>query len=251
MNNLTGTIKGILLLDEKTYQGLLAAENSMRYGVFVLIVCFLIAALPAFVGNFIDGLQPFTEEDATALQDDFLQGFDIAAQFMPPDEDFQLFLEQFRENFAFGTGIAVAVDSLPRPLPYAVGGFFEALGNWLSNPFSHLGSWIGYAIWVLLFSKISGGAGGVNRFLGLTALYAVPNLLGFFEFIPFVGSIFVFVGVIWGWVVYIKAVQVSQEFSGGKAVLMVILPILVIFVVTLVISFLMGVTIAGLVGSAQ
>jgi hypothetical protein len=251
MNNLTGTIKGILLLDEKTYQRLLTAENSMRYGVFVLIVCFLIAAFPAFVGNLIDGVQPFTEEDAAAFQNDFLQGFDIAAQFMPPDEDFQLFMDQFRENFAFGTSIAVAVDALPRPLPYAVGGFFQALGNWLSNPFTHLGSWIGYAIWVLLFSKMSGGSGGANRFLGLTALYAVPNLLGLFEFIPLLGSVFVIVGVIWGWIVYIKAVQVSQEFSGAKAVLIVILPILVIVVVTLVITFLLGVSIAGLVSSAQ
>ena len=105
-------------------------------------------------------------------------------------------------------------------------------------------------IWVLLFAKISGGRGGVNRFLGLTALYAVPNLLGFLGFIPFLGVVFSWVGVIWGWVVYVKAVQVSQEFSAGKAVLMAIIPVVVAVVVVFVITFLMGITIAGFFDSA-
>ena len=86
-------------------------------------------------------------------------------------------MEQFKENFAMGTNIAMGIDALPRPIPRAIGGFFQSFGGWLSSPFTHLAAWMGYAIWVLLFAKISGGRGGVNRFLGLTALYAVPNLL--------------------------------------------------------------------------
>ena len=250
MNELTATIKGIILLEEETYRRLLAAENSMKVGIYFLLACFLIAAFPAFVSNTIDNVQPFTEERAAVFEEEFLRGFEMITRFMPVDEDSQLFMDQFKENFAFGTSIGVAIDALPRPLPYAIGGFFNALGGWLSVPFAHLAAWMSYAIWVLLFAKISGGRGGVNRFLGLTALYAVPNLLGFLGFIPFLGVVFSWVGVIWGWVVYVKAVQVSQEFSAGKALLIAIIPVVAAVVVVFVITFIMGVSIAGLFGSS-
>ena len=252
MNDLTGTIKGIVLLDEKTFERLLTSENSMKLGIYFLMACFLIAAIPAFVSDTVDKVQPFTAEKAAEFQEEFLQGFELMSQFMPAaGDDFQVFMEQFKENFAFGASIGVAIDALPRPLPYAVGGFFQALGGWLSSPFAHLASWMSYAIWVLLFAKISGGRGGVNRFLGLTALYAVPNLLGFLGFVPFLGAIFRLVGVIWGWVVYVKAVQVSQEFTPGKAILVAILPIVVVIVLLFFFTFLLGIGIAGLVSSMQ
>jgi hypothetical protein len=252
MNDLTGTIKGIILLDEKTYERLLAAENSMRLGIYFLMACFLIAAIPTFISATIDNVQPFTEERAAVFQEEFLQRFEMFTQFMPAEsEEFQLFTEQFRENFAFGTSMAVAIETLPRPLPYAVGGFFRSLGGWLSSPFTHLASWMSYAIWVLLFAKISGGRGGVNRFLGLTALYAVPNLLSFLGFIPFLGAVFRLVGVIWGWVVYVKAVQVSQEFTSGKAILVAILPTVAWIVLIFFFTLLMGMSIAGLTSGAQ
>ena len=196
MNDLTGTIKGIILLKDETFEDFLAAENSMKLGIYFLVACFLIAAFPAFVSSTIDNVQPFTEERAALFQEEFLQGFEMVTQFMPADEDFQIFMEQFKENFAMGTGIAVAIDALPQPLPRAVGGFFQPFGGWISSPFTHLASWMSYAIWVLLFAKMSGGRGGVNRFLGLTALYAVPNLIGFLGFIPFLGWVFSLFGVI-------------------------------------------------------
>ncbi len=252
MNNLTGTVKGIILLETETFERLLSAENSMKLGIYFLLVCFLIVAIPTLVTDTIDHVQPFTAEKAAALQDQFLQGMEMAAQFMPAgSEEFQVFMEQFRENFALGAGIGVAIDALPRPLPYAVGGFFQALGSWISSPFVHLASWMSYAVWVLLFAKMSGGRGGIGRFLGSTALYAVPNLLGFLAFIPFLGTVFRLVGVIWGWVVYVKALQISQEFSAGKAILVAILPVVVVLVLLFLLSFLLGVTIAGLVNTAQ
>ena len=248
MNEMINTVKGVILLDEKTFQSFLASDNVMKRGIFVLVACFLIVAFPTAVGQLVDNVQPFTLEKAQAFQDQVFQGFEQAQQFMPADEDFQIFMEQFKENFAFGTRIGVAIDALPRPLPRAVGGFFQAFGGWLSSPFGHLASWMSYAIWVLLFAKMMGGFGGVNRFLGMTALFAVPNLLGFFSFIPFLGGVISLVGVVWGWVVYIKAVEVSQEVTTGKAILLAILPILVMFIV---VSLLTILTTIGLVSSLQ
>lgn len=224
----------------------------MKSGIYFLIACFLIVAIPAFVSDTVDKVQPFTAERAAVFQEEFLQGFESITQFIPAEgEEFQIFLEQFKENFAFGASIGVAIEALPRPLPYAVGGFFQALGGWISSPFTHLASWMSYAIWVLLFAKISGGRGGANRFLGLTALYAVPNLLGFLGFIPFLGAVFSLVGVVWGWVVYVRAVQVSQEFTPGKAILVAILPIIAAIVLLFFFTFLLGISIAGLVSIIQ
>jgi hypothetical protein len=248
MNEMINTLKGVVLLDEKTFQTFLASENTMKRGIFILLACFLVAALPAAIGQLIDNVQPFTPERAEVFQEEFLQGFEQIIPFLPLDENFQDFMEQFKENLAFGTGIAVAVDALPRPLPRAIGGFFQAFGGWLSLPFTHLASWMSYAIWVLLFAKITGGFGGVNRFLGITALYAVPNLLGFFNFIPVLGGVISFVGVIWGWIVYIKATEVSQEFTMSKAILVAILPVLVMIGAIFLIIILATI---GLVGSAQ
>ncbi len=251
MKELTRTIKGVFLLEEATFQRLFSAENSMKTGIYLLLACFLIAAIPTFIGNLVDSVQPFTEERADEFMNDLLAGFETAQQFMPDDADFEIFMDQFRENSEFGARIGVAIDALPAPLPYAVGGFLRAFGGWLSMPLAHLASWFSYAVWVLLFAKISGGRGGVNRFLGMTALYAVPNLLSFLAFIPFLGSVFSLVGVVWGWVVYVKGVQVSQEFTAGKAVLVAILPVIMAVVVVFFITLLMGVTIASLVSSVS
>jgi hypothetical protein len=252
MNNLIATIKGVLLLDEKTYQRLLATENSMKTGIFYLLVCFLIVAIPSFISGTIDNVTPFTAERAAIFQEEFLQRFEPFARFMPGGgEDFEIFMEQFKENFAMGTNIAVAIEALPQPLPRAVGGILRSFGGWLSSPFTHLAAWMGYAIWVLLFAKVSGGRGGVNRFLGLTALYAVPNLLGFLSFIPYLGWAISLVGVVWGWVVYVRGVEVSQEFTPSKAILVSILPLFAILALLLFFSFLLGIGVAGLVGSMQ
>ena len=248
MNEMIKTVKGIILLEKETFQSFLTAENTMKRGIFVLLACFLVVAFPTAIAQLVDNVQPFTLEKAEAFQDQVFQGFEQALPFMPADEDFQMFLDQFKENFAFGTRIGVAIDALPRPLPRVVGGFFQALGGWISSPLAHLASWMSYAIWVLLFAKIMGGFGGVNRFLGMTALYAVPNLLGFFAFIPFLGGVISLVGVVWGWVVYVKAVELSQEFTVGKAILVAILPVLVMFVVMVLLTLL---TTIGLVSSLQ
>lgn len=247
MNDKIELLRGILFLEDKTYFAFLDKKNPMKQGIFILLVCFLIVAFPAAISQLIDNVTPFTPERAAIFQEDFLEGFENALQFMPQDENTTIFMEQFRENFAMGTNIAVEIGALPTPLPKPVGGFLQALGSLLSAPFWHLATWLGYGIWVLLFAKLSGGFGGINRSLGLTALYAVPNLLGFFSFIPFLGPVITFVGMIWGWAVYVKALEVSQETSVAKAILLAVLPVLV-FIAVIFLFTILGI-IALIIGS--
>jgi hypothetical protein len=149
----------------------------------------------------------------------------------------QEFMDQFLDNFESGFRIGVAIDSLETPLPRGLARWFESLGGWLSSALGQLGAFLAYAVWVLLFAKLLGGAGGVDRFLGLTALFALPHLLSIFSFIPCVGPLLALIGWLWGVAVYVKAVQVSQRFDAGKAILATVLPALIVAVIVMVVAF--------------
>jgi hypothetical protein len=250
MNEYLQLFRGAMTLDIATFEKLRAMPNAMKRGIFVLLISFLIAGVASFVINLVGQVQPFTQERADQFTDSFLETFRMWEQFVPQDDQFQReFFDQFEENFRLGTQIGVEIDALPRPMPRAVGGFLSALGQWLSNPFSHLGLFLAYGIDVLLVAKLAGGRGQINQFFGLTALYAVPNILGVFSFIPIVGSAIALVGVIWGWIVYIRALQVSQDYTAGKAILVALLPLILLFLIGLILVILFSALIAAAVSS--
>ncbi|MCB0203051.1 MAG: hypothetical protein KDI03_23500, partial [Anaerolineae bacterium] len=55
---------------------------------------------------------------------------------------------------------------------------------------------------------------------------------------PCVGPMVAFVGWIWGVVVYIKAVQVSQRFTAGRAVVAALLPAVILILLAVILSVL-------------
>ena len=83
-----------------------------------------------------------------------------------------------------------------------------------------------------------GGNGGVDRFLGLIALSAIPNLLSIFAPIPCVGPLVALVGWVWGIAVYVRGVQVSQRFTVGKAVAATLLPALIVIAIAAILSIM-------------
>ncbi len=246
--NILPILRGAALLDEQTFIDIRDSKNAFRTGVTLLLLIFLVAGSLQFVVDLVDHLRPFTPEAAETFQNDFLGGFEQWQQFMPSqDPNFQIFMDQFRENFRIGVNIGVEIDQMPRPLGRGLGIFFETLGGWLSHPLGKLGGWLAYSIWVLLFARLLGGNGGVDRFLGVTALFAVPNLLSIFQPIPCIGSLLAVVGMVWGWVIYVKAVQVSQRFDLGKAILATLLPILLLLVL---IGIILLIAIIGIVAAS-
>ena len=110
----------------------------------------------------------------------------------------------------------------------------------MTRTFAHLAAWLAYGIWVLLFAKLMGGNGGVDRFFGLTALYAIPNVLAIFGPIPCIGGLMSLVGWIWGVLIYVKAVQVTQRLTAGKAILAAFLPALIVLFVVAFFTLLGG-----------
>lgn len=239
MNELVAMLRGTVTFDPQTFAGLRDRRDAMKRGVLLLLAIFFIAGSPQFVVDLAKNLRPSTETEAAEFQQQFMQGLETWRQFMPQQDEFsQIFMEQFMQNFEAGMNMGLQIANLPTPLPRGVGRFLETLGGWLSKPFKHLGAWLAYSIWVLLFARLLGGQGGVDRFLGATALYAVPNLLGFLRPIPYVGGLLALAGMLWGWAVYIRGVQISQRFDLGKAILVTVLPVLLAIVVGIIILVL-------------
>jgi hypothetical protein len=246
MNELLSNLVGVATLKRESFERLHASKDAMRIGVLILLACFLIAGSSQFAVTLVQGLTGDPVQEMAEIQEQFLEQMRQSLQFMPPDAATEEMLEQIRLNTELGFNIGAQISSLDTPLPRGLSVFLQALGQWISNPLAHLGAWLAYAIWVLLFAKLLGGFGGIDRFLGLTALYAVPRVLGFFSPIPYVGWLIALVGTIWGIVIYVRAVEVSQRFDTGKAILATVLPALIVFIV---IALVTGLGVVGLISA--
>ncbi len=226
------------LLREPAMEAFRDRKDAMKRGVAILLACFLIAGSLAGLINLVNNVRPFDAEQADQIRQQFSQSFDQMEFYGTMDPNAQVFLDQFSQDFETGLRMGVEIASVPAPLPKGVAGFFTALGGWVTTAFGRLMAFLAYGIWVLLFAKLLGGNGGVDRFFGLTALFAVPNLLGIFAPIPCVGPMIAFVGWIWGVVVYIKAVQVSQRFTTGRAIAAALLPAVILIVIAAIVALL-------------
>lgn len=238
MNSILILMRDAALLREPAMEAFRDRADAMKRGVAILLACFLIAGSLAGLINLVNQVRPFNAEQADQIRQQFSQTFDQMEFFGALDPNAQAFLDQFTQDFESGLRMGVEIASLPSPLPKGVAGFFSALGRWLTTAFGQLMSFLAYGVWVLLFAKLLGGNGGVDRFFGLTALFAVPNLLGIFAPIPCVGPMIALVGSIWGIVVYVKAVQVSQRITVGRAIVAALLPAAILIVIALLVAFL-------------
>jgi hypothetical protein len=240
-------IRGVVTLDEQTYRDFLASENVMKRGFLIFLACFFIATFPIFGQTLISSWRGFSAEDALAFQDQYQNMLEM---FQPPGAE-GMDIENFMDDFNAGVNMGVEIDNLPTPLPRPVMAFFRAVGAWVSAVLGYIGPWLGYGVIVLLIAKLAGGRGILNLFFGLTALYAVPNLLQIFSFLPILGPIIILIALLWGIAVYIRAVQISQDFSGGKAVLITALPILILLLLSGCIASVAFGSLVGLINQAQ
>lgn len=248
MNQLLSMVRGVILLDTPTYERLRDRKDAMKRGVLILLVCFLVAGLSTFLITLVDNVRPFTVEQADEVRQQVEETFQQVQEFMPPGDEFsQIFADQFMENFEAGLRIGAAVDSIKTPLPRGLTGLFVSVGTWVTRAFAHLGAWLAYGIWVLLFAKLMGGNGGVDRFFGVTALYAIPNVLAIFGPVPCIGGLIGLVGWVWGIAVYVKGVQVTQRLSAGRAILAAILPAAILLGI---VAFFTLLSVLGIIASA-
>lgn len=235
MNSLISTLGQIVALRTPAYEQFRDHTDAMRRGVMILLACALLTGILNFAWRYVTSLRPINPEIAEQFNQEFSQSLDLWQQVTPEQNaQVQTAMQTWMDTMQRAFTMASDIDRLETPLPRGIARFFAALGGWVTGAFSHLGVWLMYSTVVLLLAKLMGGQGGLDRFFGLTALHAVPGLLGIFSIIPCAGALLALVGWVWGILVYVRAVQVSQRLSTGKAVLASLLPAVLLLVLWII-----------------
>ncbi len=237
-------IRDALLLRSTAFARLQERPDAFFRGFIVIVVVALLVGLPAFVIDVVQGFGPAAVVEPTELQPGL--HFDRAA--LAPmlraagltDAMIEEALQRAEESALMAGTIATGIQKLPTALPRPVAQAAQALGRWLSQPFTSAGlpltsavlaTWLGYGIWVMLVARLLGGRATLHGFFGATAYFAAPHLLAVFDRVPVAGPILSVVGAIWGLAIYVVATAVSQRLTLSRALLAVVLPLVVLFVV--------------------
>jgi hypothetical protein len=253
MNELFQLARDALVLKDDAFTRLRDSGDAFARGITLLVVIALIVGLVTAAAGFIQQVTAGTpEQQVERARQQFLQGIQTARAFSGgsgSEQFWQIFDENVNAGFQMGANIA-RIAQQTTPLPAPVGDLFKAVGNFLSYPWGRIGGWMFYSILVLIIAKLMGGAATVQEMLGVSALYSIPHLLDALGFIPCAGFLLGVVAFFWGLVIYVKATAVANRFTTGKAVVAVVLPSAVLFLISLILLIAGIGLLAGLFGSA-
>ncbi|MFQ6087560.1 MAG: YIP1 family protein [Candidatus Methanofastidiosia archaeon] len=105
---------------------------------------------------------------------------------------------------------------------------FGFIGGVVSEPFGFLSFWIFYGALVLLSSKLFKGNAKAERFFGATSLWCAPHVLKIALIIPILDGVASSLAWLWGLIIYVNAVRISQGFEWVKAILAFIIPVVLL-----------------------
>ncbi len=234
------TIRGIMTLDTATFEEFKQSKHIFRNGWLYLVVISLIVGLVNPVAQVVTGVTNLSlEDERAAALEGATQFYEQFGQFGPTD-DFDR--ETMSEYAKIWINVGFDIAEMPTILPRQIDTILQAVGNFISSPFNGMGFWMFYTLLVLVCAKILGGRATVQQMLGLTALYMVPHILDvlikLLGLVPTVGGGIAFpLGLItffWGLAVYVKATAVSNEFSMGRAVFAVLLPMIIMYLLVMI-----------------
>ena len=195
------TLWDAALFKTEAYERLRDRRDAFMQGFFVIVVVALLVGLPGFVTQLARSFRPPEAEiaDARSGFQAFMDGITpFLGQMGLPAEAQGPILEQAKANFESVATMIAEIEALPTALPRPIGKTLTAFGAWVSHPFGAAGfplsaavlaTWLGYGIWVMLAAKLMGGRGTLTGFFGTTALFAVPHVLDFFRWVPYVGRV--------------------------------------------------------------
>ena len=220
MSQLISAIRGVLTLNTSVFERMRDAKDGIRRALMILIVISLVVAFPTFINDLLRGYYP---QNAANVRVDLKAATGQFGQTLGP----------FLDNLDSGLNIGPEIAALPTRLPKSVAVTLKALGRYLSFPFSWIGGWVVYLVWVLLVAKLLGGRAGIRQMISTTSLHSVPMILNVLGFIACLGPIIQVATFVWGFVIYVKATAVANEFDGPRATLAVVLPFVALgFVIT-------------------
>lgn len=233
MGNLLNTIWRAMILDDAAYQEWRERPNLFLRGLVLILVVSLITGLISFAWTFVQGVRPVNEAE---IRESIQESFDWQYQFNPAwqDPEMRQMMDDVMDQMV---PMILDIAGTRAPLPQAFSGFFEALGAWLSSGLAAIGGWLLYGALVLIVAHWLGGRADLRQFLGTVALWSVPGLLGLLGPIPCIGGILVFIGFVWGLVVYVKATSVASGLDVGRSIVAVLAPAvaLILLVIALIV----------------
>lgn len=109
---------------------------------------------------------------------------------------------------------------------------------------------LGYYIWAYVTyfvgTNLFEGTADVGEMLRTLGYASGPRVLGVLAFIPCLGPLAALVGALWALVTGVVAVRQALDFDTGKAILTVIIGWVIVFIITLVVSVVLGAGALGL-----
>lgn len=222
-----------VILDDAAYQEWREWPNLFLRGIILIIVVTLIAGLIGLAVNFVERVTPVNAEDIRQQIDEVME---MQYRFNPGMQNLDPMAQSMMDQiFDLIVPMITDVTAVEAPLPRGIGGFFEAVGAWLTRSLVALGGWLFYGTLVLIAVNLLGGTAKLPDFLGTVSLYVIPGLLALLTPLHGCLAIFAVIGAIWSIVVYIKATAVASGLDGGRAVLAVIAPAVVLWLLGMVV----------------
>ena len=115
---------------------------------------------------------------------------------------------------------------------------------------------VNYYIWAYVTyfvgTNLFNGTADPGELLRTLGYASAPRLLGLLSFIPCVGALAGIVAAIWALIAGVIAVRQALDFDTGKAVITVIIGWVIVFIISMVVTFVFGIGAVGLgaLGSA-
>jgi hypothetical protein len=106
--------------------------------------------------------------------------------------------------------------------------------------------WLIWSFVILIAGRLFGGTADFGQVMRTLAFARAPGVLALFSFVPVVGGLAALVAWVWTWLATVVAVREAMDFDTGRAVLTVILPTFVMFILAGAVVLLFGLSFATL-----
>jgi len=100
--------------------------------------------------------------------------------------------------------------------------------------------WLVWSFIILVLGRLLGGTADLGEVLRTLAFAHTPGVLYLFAYVPLVGGLASFAAWIWTFIATVVAVREAMDFDTGKAVLTVLLPTIILFILVGALALMFG-----------
>jgi len=103
--------------------------------------------------------------------------------------------------------------------------------------------WLVWSFIILVVGRLLRGTADLGEVLRTLAFAHTPGVLYLFAFVPLLGGLASLAAWIWTWIATVIAVREAMDFDTGKAVLTVLLPTIILFILAGAAALMFGLAI--------